>query len=76
MTVGGTGDVLSGVVAALMSKDVPPFNAAVAGAFINGAAGDSVYAEKGYHLEPSDLITEIPKIIEEASSGRMRKVNY
>jgi len=76
MTVGGTGDVLSGIVAGLMSKKAPSFNAAVAGAFINGAAGDSVYAEKGYHLKPSDLITEIPKIIEEASSGRMREVYY
>jgi len=38
MTVGGTGDVLSGVVGALLSQGADPFEAAVAGAFINGAA--------------------------------------
>ena len=40
MTVGGTGDVLSGIVSGLMAQHVDPFEAAVAGAFVNGAAGD------------------------------------
>ncbi len=73
MTVGGTGDVLSGVVAGYMSMGVPPFEAAVAGAFVNGAAGDTAYAEKGYHLEPMDLIRKIPTVIEEALAGRMQR---
>ncbi|MEM2914524.1 MAG: NAD(P)H-hydrate dehydratase, partial [Candidatus Bathyarchaeia archaeon] len=38
MTVGGTGDVLSGIICAFLSQGVDPFEAAVAGAFINGAA--------------------------------------
>ena len=73
MTVGGTGDVLSGVVAGYMSMGVPPFEAAVAGAFVNGAAGDAVRAEKGYHLEPMDLIRKMPTVIEEALAGGMRR---
>jgi len=71
MTVGGTGDVLSGVTAAFMAMGASPFEAAVAGAFINGAAGDAAYEEKGYHLVPMDLVERIPKVIEDALAGRM-----
>ncbi|MEM3824025.1 MAG: NAD(P)H-hydrate dehydratase, partial [Candidatus Bathyarchaeia archaeon] len=42
MTVGGTGDVLSGIVGALLAQKANPFEAATAGAFVNGAAGDFV----------------------------------
>lgn len=73
MTVGGTGDVLSGVVAGLMAMGVRPFEASVAGAFVNGAAGDSACDEKGYHLEPMDLIGEIPGVMEDSLAGRMRR---
>jgi len=64
MTVGGTGDVLSGIVAAFLAQGVSPFEAAVAGAFINGAAGDFVKAEKGYHMVATDLLDWIPKVID------------
>jgi NAD(P)H-hydrate epimerase len=64
MTVGGTGDVLSGVVAAFLSQGANPFEAAAAGAFINGAAGDFVESEKGYHMVATDLLEWIPKVIE------------
>ncbi len=75
MTVGGTGDVLSGVSAGLMAMGIPPFEAAVAGAFINGASGDTVYMEKGYHLEPLDLIRKIPGVIEDSLASRMRRTS-
>jgi len=65
MTVGGTGDVLSGIVAALMAKGVKPYGSAVAGAFVNGAAGDYGYRDKGYHLLPTDLIEWIPKVLDD-----------
>jgi len=65
MTVGGTGDVLSGIVAAFLAQGADPFEAAVAGAFINGAAGDFVKAEKGYHMVATDLLEWIPKIIDD-----------
>ena len=55
MTVGGTGDVLSGVVGGLMALQADPFEAAVAGAFVNGAAGDFVASEIGYHMVATDL---------------------
>ena len=68
MTVGGTGDVLSGIVGAFLAQGIEPFEAAVAGAFINGAAGDFVKAEKGYHIVASDLLKWIPKIIDNPMS--------
>jgi NAD(P)H-hydrate epimerase len=63
MTVGGTGDVLSGIVAGLMAQGVDPFRAAVAGAFVNGAAGDFAQQRFGDHLTPTDLLKEIPKVM-------------
>ena len=64
MTVGGTGDVLSGIVGAFLAQGVDPFEAAVAGAFVNGAAGDFVRAEKGYHMVSTDLLDWIPKVMD------------
>ena len=68
MTVGGTGDVLSGVVGALLAQNADPFEAAVAGAFINGAAGDFVKSEKGYHMVATDLLDWIPRVMNDPMS--------
>ena len=64
MTVGGTGDVLSGVVGALLSQKVEPFEAAVAGAYVNGAAGDFVASTVGYHMIATDLLPWIPTVLD------------
>lgn len=63
MTVGGTGDVLTGVVGAFLAQRMDPYDAAVAGAFANGAAGDFVFQEKGAHMVASDLINWIPHVL-------------
>lgn len=68
MTVGGTGDVLSGIVGAFLAQHVDPFEAAVAGAFVNGAAGDFVFEEKGYHMTASDLVPWIPRVLDDPMS--------
>jgi NAD(P)H-hydrate epimerase len=68
MTVGGTGDVLSGIVGAFLAQGADPFEAAVAGAFVNGAAGDFAFAEKGYHIMASDLLQWIPKVLDDPMS--------
>ncbi|MEM3703375.1 MAG: NAD(P)H-hydrate dehydratase [Candidatus Bathyarchaeia archaeon] len=68
MTVGGTGDVLSGIVGAFLAQDADPFEAAVAGAFVNGAAGDFAFTEKGYHITASDLLEWIPKVLDDPMS--------
>ena len=63
MTVGGTGDVLTGIIGALLAQHADPFKAAVAGAFVNGAAGDFVFHEMGAHMIASDLINWIPHVL-------------
>ncbi len=62
MTVGGTGDVLAGVVAALMARIGDPFKAACLGAFITGFAGDLAVEELGFHITPIDVIMRIPDV--------------
>lgn len=62
MTVGGTGDVLAGIVGALFALHCAIDSAGI-GAFINGAAGDIVFLEKGYGLVATDVIEKIPEAI-------------
>jgi len=76
MTVGGTGDVLSGIVGGFLAQQNDPFEAAVAGAFANGAAGDFVFEQKGYHMVSTDLIDWIPHVLNDPMSHlRVRKTD-
>jgi NAD(P)H-hydrate epimerase len=59
MTVGGTGDVLAGVTAAFFARTTA-LRAATAAAFVNGRAGDMVYAEKDFGMVATDVIEKIP----------------
>ncbi|MFQ6106279.1 MAG: NAD(P)H-hydrate dehydratase [Thermoplasmata archaeon] len=63
MTVGGTGDVLSGICGSLLSRGVGPFNTARIGAFVSGSAGDLAFEKLGYGLLPTDIISEIPDVL-------------
>lgn len=63
MTVGGTGDVLAGIIGALLSKGVKPYDAIRAAAFLNGAAGDEAFQKKSYGLLATDIIDEIPNVL-------------
>lgn len=59
MTVGGTGDVLAGATAAMLSTlDSVP--AASVGAYANGTAGDLVVDDHGYGLLATDLVDALP----------------
>ena len=59
MTVGGTGDVLAGATAAMLST-LAPVPAASVGAYANGAAGDIVVEDHGYGLLATDLVDALP----------------
>lgn len=63
MTVGGTGDVLSGLVAGIMARGVEPFSAAAAGAYVNGLAGERAASRLGFHIVATDLLEEIPLVM-------------
>ncbi len=63
MTVGGTGDVLAGIIGALLSKSIDPFIAIRVAAFLNGEAGNIVFNKKSYGLLATDIIEEIPSVL-------------
>ncbi|RDJ31319.1 MAG: NAD(P)H-hydrate dehydratase [Crenarchaeota archaeon] len=61
MTVGGTGDVLSGLVAGMLSKNRNSLESAVAATYINGQAGKIVQRKVGLHMTSMDLIDVLPQ---------------
>lgn len=62
MATGGTGDVLTGVITALICQGLQPFEAAVLGAHVHGLAGDLAAAELGeVSLIASDLLAYLPQ---------------
>ena len=63
MTVGGTGDVLSGLVAGLLSKSRNTLESAAAATFINGLAGKSTQKKLGLHMTSMDLLDELPYVM-------------
>ncbi|KUK17013.1 MAG: YjeF-ralted probable carbohydrate kinase [Thermococcus sibiricus] len=60
MTTGGTGDVLSGVVGALLALGNTPLKAASVGAFLNGLAGDMVKEEIGENFTAMEVVKKVP----------------
>ena len=63
MTGAGTGDVLAGSVAALLSKGMPAFDAACLGAYICGKAGELAFEKRSYGLIATDVIDHIPEVL-------------
>lgn len=61
MTVGGTGDVLTGVTSGLCAKGMGRFEAACCAAYVNGLAGAGAANELGLHIVASDVVERIPK---------------
>ncbi|RDE11682.1 MAG: bifunctional ADP-dependent NAD(P)H-hydrate dehydratase/NAD(P)H-hydrate epimerase [Candidatus Thorarchaeota archaeon] len=62
MTVGGTGDVLTGIVASLLSRNGGAFRAAAASAFVSGLAGEMAAGDLGDHIVATDCIERIPHV--------------
>ena len=63
MTVGGTGDVLTGIVAGLIAQKARPFAAARMAAFTAGFAGNLAFEEKSFGLLATDVIEKIPLVL-------------
>jgi ADP-dependent NAD(P)H-hydrate dehydratase / NAD(P)H-hydrate epimerase len=61
MATAGTGDVLTGVIAALLAQEMCPYEAALLGVYIHGIAGEIAAREKtSYSMIASDIINNIP----------------
>lgn len=63
MTKGGFGDTLAGIVGALLARGVGLLEAAHAGAYINGKAGELAAERRGEGLVASDIFDYIPKVV-------------
>jgi len=63
MTVGGTGDVLSGLTAGMLAKNRNALESAAVATFINGLAGKAAQKKFGLHMTSMDLLDEIPNVM-------------
>lgn len=64
MAVGGSGDVLAGMIAGLLGQGVAPLEAAACAAWLHGAAGDRCAEKLGqYAMLPSDMLQELPYLL-------------
>lgn len=63
MATAGAGDVLTGMISALLAQKMLPHNAAILGVYMHGLAGDIIAQKKGEHsLIASDIINAIPMV--------------
>lgn len=64
MAVGGSGDVLAGIIVSLLGQGLKPLEAAACGAWLHGAAGDYCAKEIGqYGMLPSDMLPVLPRLL-------------
>lgn len=64
MAVGGSGDVLAGMITALLGQGLQPLEAAACGAWLHGTAGDICAKEIGqYGMLPSDMVEVLPRLL-------------
>lgn len=64
MAVGGSGDVLSGIIVSLLGQGLAPLEAAACGAWLHGAAGDLCAREIGeYGMLPTDMLSALPRLL-------------
>ena len=62
LATGGTGDVLAGIIVALRAQGLPPFEAAVAGAYLHGLAGELARVDLGEAgMAAGDLLRYLPQ---------------
>lgn len=65
MTIGGTGDILSGLVATMLAKNTNPIEAASVAVYINGRSGKLAQEKYGCHIVATDLIEMLPYIMKQ-----------
>ena len=64
MAVGGSGDVLAGILVSLLGQGIAPLKAAACAAWLHGAAGDRCAEKMGqYGMLPTDTVQELPYLL-------------
>jgi NAD(P)H-hydrate epimerase len=68
LATAGTGDVLSGMIAAFLARGVGPFSAAATGAYVHGRAANA--AASTPDIVASDLVLALPRTLQVLRTGR------
>jgi len=63
MTVGGTGDILSGIIAGMLARIRDALESAVISAYFNGLAGKMAQKKLGHHITATDLLDVLPSVM-------------
>lgn len=64
MAVGGSGDVLAGILVGLMGQGITPLQASACAAWLHGASGDRCAQKLGqYGMLPTDMVAELPYLL-------------
>lgn len=64
MAAGGSGDVLTGIIAGLLAQGMQALPAAAAGVYLHGLAGDAAARDKGMaSLLAGDLLEHLPSVL-------------
>ena len=70
LATGGSGDVLTGIVGALLARGVPGVDAARLGAWVHGRAGELLAEERAEGWTAGDVVEAVPHAIEELVEGQ------
>ena len=64
MSTGGSGDVLTGIIAGMLSQNLPIYEAAYLGVYLHGLSGDRAKEKmSSYGMIASDIVESIPEIL-------------
>lgn len=64
MAVGGSGDILAGMIVGLLGQGIATLEAAAGAAWLHGAAGDICASEIGqYGMIPTDILNVLPRLM-------------
>jgi hydroxyethylthiazole kinase-like uncharacterized protein yjeF len=69
LATGGTGDVLTGAVAACLARGLSPLDAATAAAFVHGRAGEIAGASRGEGTVAGDVARAVPEALRRVREG-------
>jgi len=74
MATAGCGDVLTGIIAGFLAQGMPPLEAAVAGAFVHGLAGDLAKESLGERgMIASDIQNHVPAALQTIERGNVEE---
>jgi len=72
MATAGMGDVLTGIISAMLGQKLQPLDAAIAGVYLHSVAGDIALEAKGmYSLLATDVIESLPAAFRKIQSGEV-----